>query len=902
MREWAHRLLRRWTALTRAETLDHELAEEVRLHIELETEDLVRREGVSREEARRRALVAFGGEERTRESHRDARGVRWLEHLLEDLRYALRGLRKQPGFALAVVLTLALGIGANAAMFGVVDRLLFRSPPLMKDAARVHRLYFASTYRGKEFAGAGAPYARYVDIARDARTLERAAMFTNRKLAVGAGTEARELNIGVVSASFFGFFDAPPALGRYFTVAEDSPPNGTPVAVLGYGTWQTRYGGRRDALGSKVRIGATTYTVIGVAAKGFVGLWPDAPPAAFIPITAYGAESAGTFLRDESWWRTYHWTWASVMVERRPGVSPAAATADLTQAYVRSYRAQKATSSGLPPLAEGRPHAVIASILSERGPNESSEAKVATWVSGVALIVWLIACANVANLLLARALRRRREIAVRLALGVSRVRLASQLLTESLLLALVGGVAGVGVAQWGGALLRARFLSKETTATVVQDPRTLVFAGVAALVAGLLTGLAPLAQARRIDLTRDLRGGAREGRSHRSPARVALLVFQATLSVVLLVGAGLFVRSLARVRAVPLGYDAARVAEVDLNMRGVDLDSAKAVLLRRRLLEAAQALPGVEHATLQLTTPFWSMWNTDLHVAGVDSVAKLGEFDLNAVSPDYFATMGTRLLRGRGITEDDRAGAPGAMVVSQAMAHKLWPKENAIGKCVQVGADTVPCTYVVGIAENIKNSSLDDDPSLFYYLSAAQFHPQQTGLFLRTRGRAGDEREAIRRALQPLMPGAAYVSVTPLAEILGQQTRSWEVGATMFALFGLLALLLAAIGLYGVIAYDVAQRTHELGVRAALGARVGHLVRLVLAQGLRVAVTGVALGLGIALVAARWLKPLLFEESPRDPVVYIGVAVVLLGALVLASVIPARRAAGVEPMRALRTD
>jgi putative ABC transport system permease protein len=821
---------------------------------------------------------------------------------IHDLRYALRGLKRRPGFTAGVVLTLALGIGANTAIFSVVDRLLFRAPPMLRDAAHTHRIYLARTYRGEEFAGAGVQYSRYRDLTTWTTSFTRTAEFTSRQLAIGVGAESREMHVGVVTASFFGFFDAPPVLGRYFGPAEDSVPAGTPVIVLSYGYWQTAYGGRRDVLGERIQVGATVYTIIGVAPRGFVGLWPGEPPAVFVPMSAYAAESVGRMLRSEEWWTTYHWIWAQMIAARKPDVSVATANADLTAAYIRSYEAQRATDRNLTPVAMARLHGIAASILTERGPNESSQAKVASWIMGVALVVWLIACANVANLLLARALRRRREIAVRLALGVSRARLASQLLTESLLLALVGGLAGMLVAQWGGTLLRAELLPDTAAVSVVTDPRALLFCGIVALAAGVLTGLAPIWQTRRADLTQDLKAGAREGAIHRSRARVALLVAQSALSVLLLVGAGLFVRSLRHVNAIPLGYDADHIAVVGLEMRGVTLDSAAEVALRRRLLEAAQGIPGVTHATRQVTMPFWSTWNTDLHVAGIDSVERLGEFDLNAVSPDYFATMGTRLLRGRGISAQDVAGAPEVMVVSAAMARKLWPGADALGQCVRVGADTAPCTTVVGIAEDIKTHSLDQDPGFLYYLAADQSSPRQGGLFVRTRGAAAAARETIRKALQREMPGASYVTVTPFSEILGGETQSWKLGATMFTIFGLLALALAAIGLYSVIAYNVAQRAHELGVRMALGAQLQDVVRLVMREGLVLAATGVALGGGLALLVGRWVRPLLFRESPYDPAVFVAVAAVLLGVAGVASFLPARRAAGVDPMRVLRAE
>jgi len=816
---------------------------------------------------------------------------------------SLRNLLKAPGFTIAVVTTLALGIGANSAMFSVVDRLLFRAPPMMKSPELTHRVYLVRDFRGKPFFGDGVQFARYLDLTNWTTSFARTAEVSSRKLPIGVGTDAAEMQVGVVSASFFGFFDAPPVLGRYFTPDEDKPPAGTPVAVLSYGLWQTRYGGAADVLGKPVQIGATIHTIIGVAPRGFVGIWADQPPAAFIPISVNAAEIGGSLrLHGETWWTSYHWTFARMLVQRKPGVTLERANADLTAAYLKSWAADKATSPNLEPESVAKPHAIAASILAERGPNESSEAKVATWVAGVAVIVWLIACANVANLLLARAIKRRREIAVRLALGVSRARLARQLLGESLLLGGLGGLAGVLVAQWGGALLRAEFMPKGAEAAVMTDSRTLVFAAVAALAAGLLTGLAPILQSRRADLTLDLKAGAREGVVHRSRLRSGLLVFQGALSVLLLVGAGLFVRSLHNVSTMRLGYDADRVMVVDLRMRGVQLDSAHEVTLRHQLIEEAHRIPGIQYAALGVTMPFWMTWSTGLFVAGIDSVEKLGEFDLNAVSPDYFAAMGTRILRGRGITDADVEGAPRAIVVSEAMAKTLWPGKEALGQCIKVDADTLPCSYVVGIAENIKSQSLSDDPGLFYYLSHAQYATQQGGLFLRTPAGGAVTAESVRRKLQALMPGASYVTVTPLSDVIGGETASWRLGATMFTLFGVLALVLAAIGLYSVIAYNVAQRTHELGVRVALGAQMRDLVRMVLRDGMRVVVIGIVIGAGIAIGVSRWVKPLLFQQSALDPVVYVGVAATLLSVAALACWIPARRAGTVDPMTALSAE
>ena len=821
-----------------------------------------------------------------------------------DLQYALRGIRKNPGFAVAIVLTLALGIGANAAIFSVVDRLLFRAPAMLKDPELTHRVYVSSTWRGKEHSQSYIQYARYVDFTNATTSFARTAQVATRKMMVGPGNDGSEMQIGAVTATFFGFFDAPPAAGRYFTTQEDSPPLGAPVTVLSYGLWLTRFGGKPDAIGQTLQIGPIVYTIIGVAPRGFVGLWPSQPPAAWIPISSYAGDMGKRLgLHGEQWWTSYHWTFSEMIAQRKRGVPLERANADLKAAMIRSYTGQLEHDKGMPPIDVMKPSAMAGSILSERGPNESSETKVASWVAGVAIIVWLIACANVANLLLARALRRRREIAVRLALGVTRWRLARQLLAESLLLGVLGGVAGVLIGQWGGALLRAQFLPKGATASVVADPRTLLFAGAAAVVAGFLTGLAPIFQSARVDLTSDLKSGVREGTVHKSRMRTGLLVFQGALSVVLLVGAGLFVRSLQNVRDIRLGYEPDRVLNVSINMRGVDLDSAHQVGLRRDLLETAKAIPGVEHAALAVTLPFWSTWSTTLFVAGIDSVSRLGEFDLNAVSPDYMAVMGTRILRGRGINEGDVDGAPRAVVVSESMAKVLWPHADALGQCLKVQSDTMPCTTVVGIAENIRSENLTAEaPDYFYWLSNAQFAPQQGDIYVRMEDMRPADRETVRRKLQAVMPGASYVTVTPFSDVIGGEMKSWQLGATMFTLFGGLALVLAAIGLYSVIAYNVAQRTHELGVRVALGATVRDVVRLVLSEGVRVAAIGVALGCAIALGLSKFLAPLLFKETPRDPVVYLCVVGVLLGVAVVASLVPARRAGRVDPMQALRVD
>jgi putative ABC transport system permease protein len=861
--------------------------------------EALRRLGAPPDEARR---LLYHSAENREQRMRISDGI---ENLAQDLRYAVRGLRAKPGFTAAVVTTLALGIGANAAMFGIVDRMLFRPPPMLRDPATAHQVYEYSTYRGQELVSNPDQYARYLDLTRDTHSFSRTAAYARRDIAIGTGEAAHEMSVAAVSATFFEFFSARPELGRFFSASDDALPSGQPVAVLSHTYWQTGFDQRGDAIGTKIQIGPALYTVIGIAPEDFVGLWPATPPVAYIPITNFAATRAATIgsLKDKQWWSTYQWGWMSMMVRRKSDVSIAQTNADLTHAMQLSYLAESKEQHDNPPIELAKPHAIVASILDERGPNASSVSKVALWVGGVALIVLLIACANVANLLLARAFARRREIAVRLALGVTRGRLVAQLLTESVLLAILGGVVGLLIAQWGGAVLRRVMLPTTAPADALRDSRTMLFAAAAAIAVGVLTGLAPMLQAVRggLTLVDDLKSGVREGTYHRSRVRAALLVAQGALSVILLVGAGLFVRSLANVKGQRLGYDVDPVAIIELNMRGVRLDSARTYQLERQLLAAARVVPGVTHATLSTSTPFYSFWSVGLKVPGIDSVRRLGRFQLDAVSPDYFATYGTRILRGRGISDGDTRTAPKVMVVSDGMAKRLWPGREAIGQCVRVQRDST-CTTVVGISEDIHDRNIAADSATYtYYLSAEQY-ASNPGLALRTAGPASRFVEPIRRALQREMPGASYVTVTPFSTIVGRKTQSWELGATMFATFGVLALALAAIGLYSVVAYNVAQRTHEMGVRIALGARVSDVVVLVLRDGLALGAVGLGIGAALAFGMARWIAPLLFNESARDPMVFGSVGLVLLAAVVAASWIPALRAARVDPQVALRAE
>jgi predicted permease len=886
----------RLRALLRRGDMERELDDELRFHLERDIETRVA-SGVPRAEAERLAWAAFGGMERIKDDARDSRGVALLEQTLQDLRHALRTLGTHRVFAAGIVLTLALGIGVNATMFGIVDRLLFRAPPGLRDPATVHRVYRLSTEQGEERVDRNLAFPTYLDVRRFTHTLSDVAAFQTRQLAVGDGEAARLLTVTVASASYFAFFGAQPAQGRWFSAADDSVPLGAPVAVLGYAYWQAQFGGR-NVIGEHLRVDRTVYTIVGVAPRGFVGMTDQGVPAIYLPITQYASA-----FRGPAYVGNYNWSWLEIIARRRSGIRRELAGADVGVALHRSWGEAQAFEPGWGSPDSARVRGVLGPVQLQRGPEAGREAKVAVWTAGVALIVLLIACANVTNLLLSRAVSRRREMAMRVALGAGRGRLVRQLLTESGLLAVLGGLLGLALAQWGGALLRASFLGDAPWSPTFTDARTLVFTAAATLAAALLTGLMPALHATRHDLATSLKTGGREGGYERARTRTVLLVFQPALSVVLLVGAGLFVRSLGNVRGFRLGYDVEPVVYAIANSRGEHLDHGQVAALNDRMLAAAQALPGVTHATQAASVPFWSNEGRGLYLPGTGEVKGLGHFVLQVGSPDYFRTLGTRILGGRAFDATDRVGSPLVAVVSSGMARALWPGREPLGQCFRIDSERAACTTVIGVAEDMRVRTLTDEREYTYYLPVAQYQGElDPQLFARVNGRAPDYVNALRRRLQALMPGAAYVNVVPLEDLVDPTMQSWRFGAIMFAAFGGLALVLAAVGLYSVIAYDVAQRTRDLGVRVALGASVSRIVGWVLARSMRLVAAGLVLGGAVALWATPHLGALLFHESPRDPVVFGSVAAALLAVGIVAAVAPAIRAARVEPNVVLRGD
>lgn len=894
-------------ALRRPDLTADGVDEEIRLHLELRVEQLQRAAGLSPGAARAEAERRFGAVDALHHAaNRREKSMRlreWVDELGQDVRYALRGLRREPLVSTFVIATLALGIGANAAMFGIVDRLLLRGPEHVVDADRVVRVYSTeTTTQFGAYTTSSLGYVSYINMRDATHGFDGVAAYQiHGESTIGRGDAAQRVTIGFVTADLFPMLGVKPEIGRFFTMAEDRIKDPEHVAVLGYGLWQRLYGGDRGVVGRTIVEAGEPFTIVGVAPRGFTG--PQlARVDVWIPMSV-NSQGMGP-----DWSRTWNAQWMEVVARLKPGVTPDRANADATAAHRRRYNG---TDSATATAA-----ITVLPLTFNRSGKESIEVSVARWLVGVAVAVLLIACANVVNLLLARSVRRRREVAVRLTLGAARGRLMRLLLTESVLLAAAGGLAGLVVAYGTGQLVRGVLLPDVEWTSSPVDGHVLALSAIVALATGLIVGLAPALQATRPDVTADLKSGVREGGSHRAGLRDVLTVAQAALSVVLLVGAGLFVRSLWNVRSLDLGIQPDRVIVVSVWWPGRATLSTRAArdgeAVRQNAFNRVAAarlgqLPDIESAAISVGLPFRQSAAIPLRVPGRDSVPKLkggGPF-VSAVTSDYFRTVGTRVLRGRAFTDADHAGTEPVAIVSRLMADLLWPGRDAIGECFAIGEDSTnkACARIVGVAADAHRFQLREPPAMQYYIPLGQ--EQGFGgaaILVRPRGDAAAAIAEVRNATRSLDPSIEYVDAEVLQQRVDPQVRPWRLGASIFGLFGILALVVAAIGLYSVMAYLVAQRTHEIGVRIALGARSGDIVGLVLRNGVGMAAFGVAIGVGLALFAGRYVKTLLFDISPRDPLVIGGVAAALLAVAVLASWLPAVRASGVDPMEALRAE
>jgi len=896
MREWINRLRDRFSR----SSLDAELKEEIAFHRQQLERDAMHA-GATPFEARRMAQLKLGNETIHRESARERWGLPWLEETLRAFRHALRGLGRTPGYTATMVLTLGLGIGANGAMFSVVDGLMFRPLAYLRDPGAVHRLYYQWNDGARVVTAQSGPYARYADLAQSASSFAQMAAIAERNLPVGEGVDLRDTRVGIVSASYFAFFDAPPALGRYFIEDEDRVPRGADVAVLSHAYWRTEFGGR-DIRGMMLTVGNVRVEVIGVAPAGFAGVNDANPPALWIPITTFAGSQAGEDAR--TYYNTYRWGFMYSLVRLRDGVSLEQATAEATTLFRQKWPAIMLDNPSLTDAETAQPRVVISSVRLGGGPDPSIEAQTALWTLGIAGLVLLLAIANVTNLAVARTLHRQREQAMRLALGAGNWRLSLYAIVESLVLALLGAVVALIVARWAGAAATA-LLGGGSTSVVRElvEWRTVWLIVGAAIVVGVIVGVVPMFALRRNDLMWALRSGGLGRITHAARLRASLLTIQGMLGTVLLIGAALFVRSLERVRETPMGYDPSGVVVINRTLRGPFPGVEPMRALIAEMVTAAEAIPEVESAAWASSAPFLSTSDVPIFVEGVDSTRSLGVFTYQITTPSYFPTMRTRIVRGRALTDDDRFGAPDVAVVSESMARLLWPNQDPLGKCVRQRADTMPCITVVGVAEDMVQRDIAGTQRLHYYLSLAQStRTLGNTLLIRVRGDAMALAERARVQLRGSISGDVFLTAVPLEQVVHNAQRSWRLGAGMFVAFGVLALIVAGVGLHGVVAYDIAQRRHELAVRVALGSPRRGILSLVIGRGVRLIGIGVALGWVLAVLGGRWIEPLLFQQRAVDLVVYVSVGATLLLVALVASGIPAWRASGTDPASALRSS
>jgi predicted permease len=818
-----------------------------------------------------------------------------MDTLLQNIRYAVRSLAKTPGFTVVAILTLALGIGANSSVFTLVNAALFRPVP----APHPERLVWLTGTRESQHPRAISfrrqfSYPEVRDYEAQLTRFAALAAYQDIPLALGSGGEPERVTGLIVSGAYFGVLELRPVIGRTFSAA-DNAPGAAPVVILSHRLWQRRFGGSRDLVGRTILLNGRPFTVIGVAPEGFIGIDLGAPADLWVPLaTAAISMPDGARVLEQR-----NANWLRVIARLKPGATLEQANAEVRTVAARlaaaSPEALEGASAGAMPLSGGLDPA-----------NRQEAVPIFVMLMAVPVLVLLIACANVANLMLARAAARRREVGIRLALGATRWRLFTQLLTESLVLTVCAGAAGLLVSFWLNDLLIAvSHLPPEVAVALTPDVRVLVFTAVVALATGLLFGLVPAFGASRPDLVPTLKGeGGGLGRQVRRSRLVAgFVVAQVALSLVLLITAGLFLRTLDKALRVDPGVETAHAVAVSFDLRLQGYDAAREGTFYTMLLERVRHLPGVTAASLASPMPLGSRLISSPVAAegpGQDDVNVQASFA--AVWPEYFTAVGTPLLQGRDFTTRDGAGAPFVAVVNETLARRLWPDQDPIGKRLRFGGDEA-FLEVVGVARDGKYHELTESPRAFLYVPERQRADlSDITLLVRT---AGDPRPlvpALSDAIHTLDRSLPLFEVLTLEDALQQRLDKERGASSVLGVFGGLALLLAALGLYGVMAYAVAQRTREVGVRMALGAARLQVLRQFVGEGVRLAAVGLVIGLVIAAALTRVIAQFLYGITPTDVLTFALCAAVLGSVAAVASFIPARRAAQVDPMVALRYE
>ena len=813
-----------------------------------------------------------------------------MSTLIADIRYSFRSLLKSPGLTLAAILSLGLGIGANTTIFTWVQAVLFRPIALAADPSTIR----IAAMENREGQSRSWSYPNYVGFRDRARMIDVVAQ-DDRTFNIAVDDTAERAWGGMVSGNYFDVMGIRPAAGRFFTAKDDVTPGGHPVAVLSYSLWQRRFAGDPSMVGKQVTINNTPITIIGIAPEGFIGSFLGVATAAWVPMAMQKEMMGGDTMnqRGNGWFQT--------IVRLKPGVSPQQAQAEASSIMTQ-------LEQEYPDFNEGRRLRIVQTWEAPFGAG-TVLAPLLGVLSILVALVLVIACANVANLLLSRAVSRRREVAVRLSLGASRARLVRQLLTESFMLAAFAGIIGVVMAYWTMDVIMAFVppVDMPIDLGLRMDGTTLVFAMMVSMVTGLVFGLAPALQASSNQTINALKEEGRSGSGGRltGKLRSSLVVAQVAVCLVLLVGATLFLRSFIAAQSLSPGFDASHVVTASMDMFPSGYTGDRHREFQRRAIEAISAIPGVQSAALGSRLPLGFGGNNSTSVGVEGYVPRENEeivINYSTVGPKYFETMGIPIRQGREYNDTDTLQSPRTLVINESMARRYWPQGNALGGKIRLGQNLAE---VIGIVADSKYSSINERPlpQLFFPMSRSETSTLR--LFVKTSGDPAPMVAEVRNAIRGLDASLPVYDARTLNEHMQVAVFAQRMAADLLGAMGVLALLLAAIGLYGVMAYAVSQRTQELGIRLALGASPGSLLGMIVRQGMKLTTIGLAIGLALALGAFGSIgavRTLLPGISPLDPLTFIAVPVVLGLVALLASWIPGRRAGRVDPLVALRYE
>jgi predicted permease len=881
---WYYKLPLRLRSLFRKDKAELDLSEELQFHLQNQIDEYVA-QGMGPQEARHAAFRSLGGVEQVKEECREARRMNLIENFMRDLRLGLRMLRRNPGFTVLVILCLTLGIGANTAVFSWVEGILLRPYPLVSDQERLVTL--TGTVRDTRDETS---WPDLLDVRRSCTLCETLFVSKITGATLSIGERAQVITGSIVSANYFDAIGVHPILGRGFEPDEGTGRNAHPVVVISYHFWQSRFQGDPEIIGKTQRFDNVVHTIIGVMPEGFYGTFVGRAMEYWAPLSMLEVYDAGSGILEDRGAR-----WAEAYVRLKLGV-----TRNQAQQEISAIAARLATE--YPATNRGR--GIKVWPLWETPFNHAGHLLPTFQIMVVvSIFVLLIVCANVGNLLLVRSFARRQEMTVRLAMGASRGRLLRQLVTEGLLLSVCGAAGGMLVAYWCRHALALLFPGDVVYLPGQIDGRVLGLTAAICLVITLAVGLVPAFQTRHLALADTLKNEASAvmGARGRAWFRSSLVVLQVTLSFILLVGATLLMQSLRNIRTTSPGFST-RVLATWIPLEAAGYKAPRAQTFQDELIQRIRALPGVEVAAYARATPlgYGSFSSTAIAIDGYEPQPnEQPTAEYNEVSPDYFATMGIPLRSGREFSRADDENAPRVAIVNQTMVARYWRGQDPIGQRLQVKGNWV---QVVGVVKDSKYYSMDEAPRPFFYVPLRQYFSIEPDIYIRTTQPLQTVQTALIREVRALDPNLAVFEMITLQEQVDRSTSHELVAVALVALFGGLALLLASIGLYGVMSYSVSQSARELGLRMALGAGASNVLGLVLSRGLLLTTTGLIIGVALALLLTRLLGNLLYQVSPRDPLAFAAAFAVMALASAAACFLPAWRATRTDPMRALRAE